>query len=305
LKSSATPYRVPPEPGRWRAIALALLVHGMLLVFLWIGVSWQSVTPVAIEAEIWNPEPREAAPPPPPAPEPEPIPEPVAPKAKAVIPAVVPPKVDSSDAEIALKKEKQQKKREKEIAADLKKEKLAEEKLQRQAADLERKKLAAELEKKKRAEEEQRKQLLAEEEKKKVAEEQKRKQEEALAIQRAQARREEDMKRLNNQAGTGEAEKSQGSKADPGYARMVGARIKSNTIHPPVNDTPGNPAVEFSIELLPDGSLREIRLLKSSGIAAFDQAVRRAIDRSAPYPVDPASGKVPSSFILLHRPKDN
>ena len=76
------PYSIPKEPGRWRAALLAVLVHIGLLAFLWIGVSWQSETPVGIEAEIWSPQNREAAPviaPPPvtPAPKPEPKPEPV------------------------------------------------------------------------------------------------------------------------------------------------------------------------------------------------------------------------------------
>ena len=71
MNESAVPYRVPPEPGRMRALGLALLMHVLLLGFLWIGVSWQNVTPVAVEAEIWSPQVRQAAPP---APEPQPEP---------------------------------------------------------------------------------------------------------------------------------------------------------------------------------------------------------------------------------------
>lgn len=33
---------------------LALLVHLALLVFLWIGVSWQSETGDTVEAEVWD-----------------------------------------------------------------------------------------------------------------------------------------------------------------------------------------------------------------------------------------------------------
>jgi colicin import membrane protein len=102
----------------------------------------------------------------------------------------------------------------------------------------------------------------------------------------------------------GEAEKAASPKLDPGYARLIAAKIKSNTILPPMNEIAGNPAVEYAIDLLPDGSVKEVKLLRSSGIAAFDQAVRRAIDRAAPYPAEPASGKVPASMAILHRPKD-
>lgn len=287
-------------------------MHCALLGFLWVGVSWQSVTPVAVEAEIWSTEQRVAAPPPPePKPEPEPAPvkpvpepapEPVKTPPKPVI-APEPPKQTLPNPDIALEKIKQRKLQEKE--------KLAEEKAQREA-EQERKKQAVAQEKKKQAEEEQQKEqqkrLLAEEEKKKLAEEQKRKLDEAAAEQRAAARRADDLRRMSSQAGTGtigDAEKSQGSKVDASFASQAGARIKSNTIFARLEDIAGNPAVEFNVELLPDGSLRsKPRRLKSSGIEAFDLAVERAIEKSAPFKPD-INGKIPSSFTLQQKPKDN
>lgn len=290
-------------------------MHCALLGFLWIGVSWQSVTPVAVEAEIWSAEQRAAAPPPPEPtrPEPEPVkpaPEPVTTPPKPVI-AAEPPKQTLPNPDIALEKIKQRKLQEKEKAEQLKKEKLADEKAQREE-EKERKKQAAVQEKKKLAEEEkqkeQQKRLLAEEEKKKLAEEQKRKLEEAAAEQRAAARRADDLRRMSIQAGTGtngDAEKSQGSKVDASFANQAGARIKSNTIFARLDDIAGNPAVEFNVELLPDGSLRsKPRRLKSSGIEAFDLAVERAIEKSAPFKPD-VNGKIPSSFTLQQKPKDN
>jgi len=361
-------------------VVLAVLVHGVLLAFLWIGVSWQSDVPIQTEAEIWSPQGRQtalAAVVPPPA-------APVAVKvvrapvqAPAPPPPVRLPETDKklADPDIAL--EKKRKQREKEHAEDLKKEKLEdekvrrreaeerrielekerteelkaekrrlqeaedskkqleterlealkkekleEEKVRRQEAEERQRQLLAEQEKKKRAEEEKkraeeerRKQVQAEEEKKKLAEaerqklaeEQKRKQEEAAALaaaQRAKARREEDMRRLTGPGGDGDAEKSQGNRVDAGYAKVVGAKIKSNTIASQWNDVNGNPAVEFIIELQPDGTLREARISQSSGVPAFDLAVKRAIEKSSPFPAD-ANGKVPSSFILSHRLKDN
>ncbi len=298
-------------------------MHCALLGFLWIGVSWQSVTPVAVEAEIWSAEQRAAAPPPEPKPEPEPepvkaAPEPIKTPPKPVI-VPEPQKQTLPNPDIALEKIKQRKLQEKEKAEQLKKEKLAEEKAQREEEKVrekerekeqekDRKKQAAAQEKKKQAEEEQQKRLQAEEEKKKLAEEQKRKLDEAAAEQRAAARRADDLRRMSSQAGTGstgDAEKSQGSKVDASFASQAGARIKSNTIFARLDDIAGNPAVEFNVELLPDGSLRsKPRRLKSSGIEAFDLAVERAIEKSAPFKPD-VNGKIPSSFTLQQKPKDN
>lgn len=290
-------------------------MHCALLGFLWVGVSWQSVTPVAVEAEIWSAEQRAAAPPPelkpehepePVKPPPEPAPEPVKIPPKPVI-APEPSKQALPNPDIALEKIKQRKLQEKEKAEQLKKEKLADEKAQREE-ERERKKQAAVQEKKKQVEEEQQKRLQAEEEKKKLAEEQKRKLDEAAAEQRAAARRADDLRRMSSQAGTGttgDAEKSQGSKVDASFASQAGARIKSNTIFARLDDIAGNPAVEFNVELLPDGSLRsKPRRLKSSGIEAFDLAVERAIEKSAPFKPD-VNGKIPSSFTLQQKPKDN
>jgi colicin import membrane protein len=75
--TAGSPYRVPPEPRRWPSIGLAVGVHALLLAFLYIGVSWQTTSPVTVEAEVWDMKVQSAAPPPPPpAPEPEPEPEP-------------------------------------------------------------------------------------------------------------------------------------------------------------------------------------------------------------------------------------
>jgi colicin import membrane protein len=79
VAASGVQYRVPPEPSRWPAIALAAAVHAGLLAFLYIGVSWQNTAPVAVEAEVWDMKTQAAAPPPPPPPEvvePEPVPTP-------------------------------------------------------------------------------------------------------------------------------------------------------------------------------------------------------------------------------------
>src|SRR5450830_1896633 len=109
--SGSSPYQVPPQPGRWRAITLAVIVHLALVAFLWIGIHWQNKPPLAVEAEIWDPQIKEAAPLPPPAPEPElaqPTPQPQ-------VETPPPPKVEDTPVakpDIALEKEKEKKRKE-------------------------------------------------------------------------------------------------------------------------------------------------------------------------------------------------
>lgn len=285
-----SPYTVPKEPGRWRAITLAAVVHAALLVFFWIGIDWQSETPVAVKAEIWDMQAKEAAPLPPkpePTPQPKPEPKPVVketPKAEPVPPPVA--KVD-----IALEKEKKRKEQER-------KDKLAEE-------DKEKKqKHKAEQDKLDKLE----KQLADKkiEQQKKADADKKRKQEAIDAEMRDKVRAEE-MRRLTGavgSGGTGQAAKSQGSgRADGAYADKIRAKIRSNTIFIVPDGLSGNPSAEYDVELLPDGSLRGLRLRKSSGLNGFDEAVKRAIERSQPFPPD-QSGSVPGRLTVVHKPKD-
>lgn len=285
-----SPYTVPKEPGRWRAITLAAVVHAALLVFFWIGIDWQSETPVAVKAEIWDMQAKEAAPLPPkpePTPQPKPEPKPVVketPKAEPVPPPVA--KVD-----IALEKEKKRKEQER-------KDKLAEEdkekKLKQKAEQDKLDKLEKQLADKKI------------EQQKKADADKKRKQEAIDAEMRDKVRAEE-MRRLTGavgSGGTGQAAKSQGSgRADGAYADKIRAKIRSNTIFIVPDGLSGNPSAEYDVELLPDGSLRGLRLRKSSGLNGFDEAVKRAIERSQPFPPD-QSGSVPGRLTVVHKPKD-
>jgi colicin import membrane protein len=53
----------------------------------------------------------------------------------------------------------------------------------------------------------------------------------------------------------------------------------------------------------PDGTISSRRLVKSSGNAAWDEAVLRAIDRTGSLPRD-TDGRVPSPMIVVLRPQD-
>jgi colicin import membrane protein len=61
---------------------------------------------------------------------------------------------------------------------------------------------------------------------------------------------------------------------------------------------------EFEVQLLPTGEQAGApRLLKSSGLAAYDQAVERAIRRCDPFP-RPRDGAMPRSLRLTFDPVD-
>lgn len=269
--ADTTPYQVPKEPGRWRALTLAVVVHLALLVFLYIGIRWQSETPQAVEAEVWGQQTKEAAPKPQPEPQPEARPEPK-PEVKEPPKPVEQPK---EKVDIALEQEKKRRAEEKErerlekVAADLKARKKAEEEAAKKAA-------AAKLK-------------------------------ESVAAKAAEQRRIEELKRMTGEigsGGSGVAPKSQSpGRADPDYQNRIASKILSNINFNVPSDLAGNPPVEFVVQLLPDGSVASIRKVKPSGVPGFDEAVQRAIEKSQPYPKD-KSGTVPSSFIGTHKPKD-
>ncbi|MEP6605127.1 MAG: cell envelope integrity protein TolA, partial [Nitrosospira sp.] len=69
------------------------------------------------------------------------------------------------------------------------------------------------------------------------------------------------------------------------YKARILAKIKRHIVMPP--DLPGNPVAEFDVTLLPGGDILDVKLRKSSGFAAFDSAVERAIFLSKPLPLPP------------------
>lgn len=335
---AAPHYRVPPEPNRWPAIGLAVGVHALLLAFLVIGVSWQSNTPVAVEAEIWDVNTQVAAPPPPP-PEPEPEPEPETlppePTPRAVTPP--PPPVEQpappKQPDIALEREKKRKEelkrkeearqeearqeRERELAeqkrleqqkTEQKKAKELAEKKERELAEKKEKELA---EKKARdeAEKKEAEQKKKEEaEKKKKADAEKKKQEAAEQKKRDAARAEE-MRRITGAVGsgspssTGTAAQSSAPGRDKGYVAAITAKVKGNTAYAGSLDEPGNPVVSFRVEQLPTGEIISVRKIKSSGIPSFDDAVEKGISKSSPLPKK-KDGTVERSLVIDFHMKD-
>lgn len=271
----------PPRQGHWLGpVGLALLAHGLLVAALTWGVGWKQdvVTPV-FEAELWSrlpvqAAPRAEAPPPaPPAPAPEVWPE----------PRPAPPPPGPSEVQIATQRAQQKREQEQRALEEARQKALTE----KAAAD----KAAAD---KKRQQEQK---LAAD---KKAAEE-KREREEA-----AERQRQENIRRMLGQAGasgapqaTGTAQQSAGPSA--GYGARVAARIKPNVVF--TDTVTGNPRAEVEVRTLPDGTIAGRRIVKSSGNTDWDEAVLKAIDRTATLPRD-TDGRVPSSLIIGLRPQD-
>ena len=268
-----------------RAWALTLAAHLLLAAFLILGVRWQSTSPAVIEAELWAPAVRQAAPSLPIATAtPEPVQEKEKEKLEAAPSSAPPPKANQAD--IAL--EKQARKLEAQKAA------------QRELAKQEKIKLAKE----QAAEQEKREQALKEKAQKTEKEQ--------LAKAKAEAskRFEQDRQRLIASAGTGSPSSTstdlntaspRGTAQWQGYVR---ACVQPN-VNFPVDSIMGNPASDFAIERLPDGSIASVKVVRSGGNAGFDAAVVRAINACGAsangFPRPPAGQRV---FELTYRPKE-
>ncbi len=308
--SQSTTYQAefapPAEPARGRSFAVAAAAHVLLFVALGLVTRWTTQPQVVTaEAELWSAVPQQAAPrlvEPDPPPPPEPVkPEPVKPTPR---PAPAPePEVQKHDAEIALKKQKEEEKKkalEKEKAEKLRKEKLEKEKAEKEKAEKD-KKLKEQKAKEDKAREEK------EREKKKADD--KRKAEEAQSkadAARADALRKENLKRMQGLAGatggensTGTALKSSGPSAS--YAGRLVGRIKPNITYP--GDVVGNPRAEVEVKVGADGTILSRRIVQSSGNKAWDDAVLRAIDKTEVLPKD-TDGRVPPVIVLGFRPLD-
>ena len=72
------------------------------------------------------------------------------------------------------------------------------------------------------------------------------------------------------------------------YSAKISAKIKRYTVMP--QDVPNDARAEFLVTVLPGGRVLPPRLLKSSGNAAYDSAVERAILKSEPLPMPEDAG---------------
>jgi colicin import membrane protein len=135
------------QPGRIRAVFLAVAVHAAFFALIVFGVRWQSSPTTPLQAELWSKLPPAVAKAPPPEPKAEPEPPKAEPRPEPPKPVEAKPEPAKPDPAIALKLERE--KREKE-----RREKLEKERAQKQKDEEARKKREREEEAKKKREEE-------------------------------------------------------------------------------------------------------------------------------------------------------
>ena len=90
----------------------------------------------------------------------------------------------------------------------------------------------------------------------------------------------------------------------PARTRSYGERVTA-AVRPHIlfaKEVAGNPLVEYTLDLAPDGAITAARLSKASGVPEWDAAALRAIQRTARMPLDD-QGKVPTQMVLALRPK--
>jgi colicin import membrane protein len=299
----------PPQPAAVQAFLLAVIAHLLLLMALTWGINWKRESEnVVAEAELWSSVPQQAAPKvvqaPPivaaPKPVPAPPPPPPPPAPREVTPP--PPPVPAKQPDIALEREKKRQELAERRREELEQQKKIE--AQRQREELEREK---KVEARKKEEQLRREQLAQQ----KALEDKERKKKEELAKAKTKqedakiaALRKENMERMMKGAtgpadSPGTAERSAGPSSS--YAGRIAARIKPNIVFTDVIS--GNPAAKVELRVAPDGTIVGRRLLESSGVKAWDEAVLRAIDRTEVLPRD-TDGRVVPQFEVRFRPHD-
>lgn len=268
------------------------------------------------------------APPPPPAPAPRPAPPPPAPAPPAPRPAITAPSPADIAIERARKKAEQQARDQataKEKAAKAEKERAAQDKLAKEkraqedklAKEKQAKDQLAKAAKEKAAQEKAAQDKLA---KDKAAKDKATQERDAKAdAARVQQLRNENLARMQGQlGGSGKAASTphaggsptgssggtaaQSSEPSAGYAGRIRAYLRRN-INFSNEVVTGNPKAEVEVRLAIDGTIISRRLVKSSGLPSWDQAVLRAVDKAAVLPRD-VDGRVPSVILLTFTPKD-
>ena len=285
----AAPGGRPREAERWTGpgLWLALGVHGLLLLALALSMNWKMSDPAPVEAEVWSEIPRVAggaAPPPPPPPREQPVvrraPEPV----KAADPEPEPRR--APDLVIAKTPPKKAEPRKPEPKPEPKPQAKPEVAKKPEPQKPEPRKDAPKAE--------------AVAKPSKATDPASR----SLSAAELEAQRQANLQRMmsslgGGSGGPGAAARSTGPSA--GYAGRIIARIKPNIVF--TESLNGNPQAVVEVRCAPDGRIMSRRLVSSSGVAAWDEAVLRALDRTEVLPAD-VDGRVPTLMQLSFKPRD-
>jgi len=280
----AAPGGRPREAERWTGpgLWLALGVHGLLLLALALSMNWKMSDPAPVEAEVWSEIPRVAggAAPPPPPPREQPVvrraPEPV----KAADPEPEPRR--APDLVIAKTPPKKAEPRKPEPKPEPKPEVVKKPEPQKPAPRKDAPKVETVAKPSKATDPASR----------------------SLSAAELEAQRQANLQRMmsslgGGSGGPGAAARSTGPSA--GYAGRIIARIKPNIVF--AESLNGNPQALVEVRCAPDGRIMSRRLVSSSGVAAWDEAVLRALDRTEVLPAD-VDGRVPTLMQLSFKPRD-
>jgi colicin import membrane protein len=262
-------------------------------------VAWRSHAEDAQEAELWSaipeaeapppapvvvPPPTEAPPPEPPPPVAEPVPDLVIGKKPAKEPKVKPERKPAEPKEVFDSTPPKPRKADPtQPPPDLRARQLKEAKDAKEAKDKAARELAAQ---------------------EKLAKQQA---EQAAAALEAQRLRNlsDIVKRAGGGQGSanasGQAARSAGPSA--GYRGRLIALFRRNIINFAIDDVPGNPEAVVDLVLAPDGTILSKTLRTPSGVASWDEAVLRAIDRTEMLPPD-ETGRVQPRMTIGFKPKD-
>jgi colicin import membrane protein len=257
MHDSQTPFllKPPEEPGKKKAFVLTLLVHGVLVVFLFFGVQWKQKD-TTVEVELWSsvPTPATQLPPPPPVPEetkPEPKPEP--PKLEPKPLPKVEPKPEIKP-DIALKDDKKKKELPKKPEP-----------------------------KPEPPKPEPKKPELKKPEVKDLFKEQLEREDKQRSAQKASQERAE---KANQLAALAAVEQKAAGRASglASYVAKIRTKIKGNITLP--IGIQGNPEAVFQVTQLPDGTILDggVKLISSSGNSQLDASIERALLKSSPLP---------------------
>ena len=280
------PARARRPRGRLIALLLAIAVNLLFVGVLVFSVTWQNREPAAVTAELYAPPSADLTPLPatklPELPQPKPLPAPPQlPPVPAPTPAPPPPTASQADIELKAKQEAAKKEEAKEEAEQKAKQE-AKRQAEQQARALAAMQAQAQRELQKRQDAERDARL--------------RKQAEAESQMRAQA--EQEAQARAQQAATATAR----SRAEADWIDRIRSKIRSNVNLPP--EISGNPEAIFDVVQLPTGEVLSVKMRKSSGIPAYDDAVQRAIMKSSPLPPPPSPDLFQRELELHFRPHE-
>ena len=247
----------------FKAGVLSFTVHIVLLATLLISFNWKTTHPISIaEVELWDSLPSESIQKPTPAPEPVKIPGPVAKEVPKPEPVIEPEPEPKAAVDIIIKKKPPEK---------VVKEKPKEIKKPDALAELQKALMQDELQKPQKPTNDDALKKL---------------QQDSLSEDKAEvAQKNLAAKAAANAGAIGE------------FTNKIKSKIRGNVNKTLCGD--GNPELKFEIGLLPTGELSgNPKLVKSSGNAACDDAVDRAIRASEPLPL-PSDASLFSQFRNL------